>query len=213
VNAAGVERPVSYERKDAHYRKAKATGLRARSAFKLEELDDRYRLLRAGDHVVDLGAWPGGWLQVAAARVGARGRVVGVDLQAIAPLGPNVVTLSGDVADPAVVAQLREALGRPADVVLSDLAPKLTGIRDADEARATALVSGVLDVLPQLLRADGRLLVKIFTNPSQRALVSRLGTIFREVRTTRPDASRKGSSELYAVGIGYRPPGDNLGTR
>lgn len=203
---------MSYERKDAHYRRAKASGLRARSAFKLEELDDRYRLLRAGDHVVDLGAWPGGWLQVVAARVGGRGRVVGVDLQPIAPLGPTVVTLSGDVADPATVAAVRERLGRPADVVLSDLAPKLSGIRDADEARATALVSGMLDVLPQLLRADGRLLVKLFTNPSQRDIVARLGRLFREVRTTRPDASRKGSSELYAVGMGYRPPVDNLGT-
>ncbi|MCW5889362.1 MAG: RlmE family RNA methyltransferase [bacterium] len=203
---------MSYERKDAHYRKAKATGLRARSAFKLEELDARYRLLRPGDHVVDLGAWPGGWLQVAAARVGPRGRVVGVDLQAIAPLGPNVVTLSGDIGDPATVALVRERLGRPADVVLSDLAPKLSGIRDADEARATALVGTVLDVLPMLLRPDGRLLVKLFTNPSQRELVARIGTQFHDVRTTRPEASRRGSSELYAVATSYRGPGDNLGT-
>lgn len=203
---------MSYERKDAHYRKAKATGLRARSAFKLEELDARYHLLRAGDHVVDLGAWPGGWLQVAAGRVGTRGRVVGVDLQAIAPLGPNVVTLSGDIADPATVARVRERLGTAADVVLSDLAPKLSGIRDADEARATALVTAVLDALPALLRPEGRLLVKLFTNPSQRELVARMGTSFREVRTTRPDASRRGSSELYAVGLGYRGPVDNLGT-
>lgn len=203
---------MSYERKDAHYRKAKATGLRARSAFKLEELDARYHLLRAGDHVVDLGAWPGGWLQVAAGRVGARGRVVGVDLQAIAPLGPNVVTVSGDVADPATVGLVRERLGKAADVVLSDLAPKLSGIRDADEARATALVTAVLDALPALLRADGRLLVKVFTNPSQRELIARMGTLFRDLRTTRPDASRRGSSELYAVGLGYLRPVDNLGT-
>src|SRR3990172_900761 len=120
---------MTYRRKDAHYRRARAEGYRARSAYKLAELDRRYRLLAPGHFVVDLGAWPGGWLQVARGRVGERGRVVGLDLAAIEPLGaPNVTVVTGDVRDPAVVAAVRARLGRPADVVLSDLAPKLTGV-------------------------------------------------------------------------------------
>jgi 23S rRNA (uridine2552-2'-O)-methyltransferase len=196
---------VSYERKDPHYRRAKAEGFRARSAYKLAELDDRYRLLRKGDRVVDLGAWPGGWLQVALERVGPGGRVVGVDLARIEPLpARNVELLTGDVADPAIAAEIRVRLRGPADVVLSDVAPKLTGVRDVDEARCAAVVAGVVDALPLLIRPGGRALVKIFMDATYRDTVARLRTLFETLATTRPEASRKGSAELYAVGTGYR---------
>jgi 23S rRNA (uridine2552-2'-O)-methyltransferase len=195
---------VSYQRKDPHYRRAKAEGFRARSAYKLADLDDRYRLLRKGDRVIDLGAWPGGWLQVALDRVGPGGRVVGVDLAHIEPLpAPNVEVLTGDIADPSVVAETRARLGGPADVVLSDVAPKLTGVRDVDEARCADAVAAVVDALPTLLKPGGRALVKIFMDAGHRETVARLRALFETVVTTRAEASRKGSAELYAVGTTY----------
>ena len=196
---------MTYRPKDSYHRRARAAGYRARSAYKLIELADRFRLLRRGDHVVDLGAWPGGWLQVVVERIGADGRAVGVDVVPIDPLpAANVDSISGDVRDPAVVRAVRERLGRAADVVLSDLAPKLTGVAATDEARQSELGTAVLAALPDLLRPHGGLVMKVFMGPDQPALLARLQTLFDEVRTTRPDATRRGSAELYAVCTGYR---------
>ena len=196
---------MTYRPKDSYHRRARAAGYRARSAYKLIELADRFRLLRRGDHVVDLGAWPGGWLQVAVERIGADGRAVGVDVVPIDPLpAANVDSMSGDVRDPAVVRAVRERLGRAADLVLSDLAPKLTGVAATDEARQSELGTAVLAALPDLLRPHGRLVMKVFMGPDQPALLARLQTLFDEVRTTRAEATRRGSAELYAVCTGYR---------
>src|SRR5262245_30510780 len=163
---------MPYRRKDTYYRRARAAGYRARSAYKLAELDARFRILRPGDVVIDLGAWPGGWLQVAAERVGARGQVLGVDVADIKPLpNANVRTLTGDVRAPGTIAALAAILGRRADVVLSDLAPKLTGVRATDEARAAELVDAVGGALPVLLRPGGSLLVKLFMGPAYRGTV------------------------------------------
>jgi len=194
---------VGYERKDAHYRKARAAGYRARSAYKLIELDRRFKLLGFGDRVLDLGAWPGAWMQVALARVGPSGRVVGLDLVEPAPL-PGAALVRGDVRDPAALDAASALLGGPATVVLCDIAPKLTGIRATDEARATELVLVVLEALPRLLRPGGRLVLKLFTSADQPGIIRRLRSLFAAVHTTRPEASRSGSSELYAVGLGFR---------
>jgi len=194
---------VTYRRKDAYYRRAKSEGYRARSAYKLAELDDRFRLLRRGDRVVDLGAWPGGWMQVALERVAPGGRVVGLDVVAVTPIGA-ATSVTGDVADPAVVAAVVKAMGGAADVVLSDLAPKLTGIAATDEARRADLASATLAALPALLRPGGRLLMKAFMDPGHAELISRLRGAFDDVKTTRPEATRRGSAELYLVGFGYR---------
>jgi len=197
---------VRSPRKDARYHRAKAEGFRARSAYKLAELDDRHHVLRRGDVVADLGAWPGGWLQVASTRVGPGGRVVGVDLAEIPSLSaPNVAVLAGDVRAPSTIAALREALGGPARVVLSDLAPKLTGIRDTDDARFLELLTAVVDALPTLLAVGGTLLAKIFMTPDYRSLADRLRREFGDVKTTRPESTRKGSAELYAVCRDYQP--------
>jgi len=199
---------VRYERKDAHYRKAKAHGLRARSAFKLAELDDRFRLLARGDRVVDVGAWPGGWMQVALERIGPAGRLVGVDVVPIDPLGAtNLALVIGDIEDPTVLRAVVASLGGPADVVLSDAAPKLTGVRDVDAARCGSVVAAVLDALPGLLRPGGRLLIKVFMDPSYPSTVARVRASFADVKTTRPDASRRGSSELYVAAVGFRGSG------
>ena len=195
---------MTYRRKDAHYRRARAAGYRARSAYKLIELDERYRILRPGDYAVDLGAWPGGWLQVIVERVGAAGRVVGVDQAAIAPLpAPNVHLIVGDVREPATAAKVRELLGRPADVVLSDLAPKLTGVRATDEARCAELNRETVAQLPVLLRPGGRFLMKLFMQPEHEGLLRALRGSFGEVRVTRPEATRRGSAELYIVASEY----------
>jgi len=197
---------MTYRRKDFHYRRAQTAGYRARSAYKLAELDDRFRLLNPGDRAADLGAWPGSWLQVAAERVGPGGLVVGVDTVPIPPLSAsNVRLVTGDVRDPSTVETVLMQLGRAADVVLSDIAPKLTGVRATDEARVVELINASIAALPALLRPEGRFLIKLFMGPGYDEAARRLRTLFMEVRMTRPDATRHGSAELYAVGRGYRP--------
>lgn len=196
---------MTYRRKDSFHRRAQAEGYRARSAYKLAELDRRYRLLARSTRVLDLGAWPGGWLQVAAERTGPDTRIVGVDLTPIDRLPhPNVTLLTGDALDPAIHDAARVALGGPADVVLSDLAPKLTGIRATDEARTEALATGVVEALPVLLAPGGSLLLKTFMGPGHAELLAALRRRFERVDTTRPQATRQGSSELYVVAIGHR---------
>ena len=196
---------MTYRRKDVHYRRARAAGYRARSAYKLAELDARFHLLRPGDRVVDLGAWPGGWLQVALERVGTRGLVVGIDQVRVDPLpAPNVRVVTGDVRDPTTASKLRAELGLLADVLLSDLSPKLTGVRETDEARWEELVDATLALLPSVLQPGGRLLMKVFMGSGYEEVLSRLRESFAEVRATRPAATRHGSSELYVVGLGYR---------
>jgi len=195
-----------YQRKDAFHQRAKREGYRSRAAYKLAELADRHRLLAPGARVVDLGCWPGGWLQVAIERVGPTGRVVGVDLAAIDPPldNANVIAMTGDFADPAILQAILDALGRPADVLLSDAAPKLTGIRDADRAHEEALLEAVAAALPILLRKGGTLLCKLLDGPEAEAIARRLSARFEEAKTLRPEATRKGSAERYLLGRGYR---------
>jgi len=192
-----------YERKDRLYRKAKAEGLRSRAAFKLEDLDRG--LLHAGDRVLDLGCWPGGWLQVAARRVGDGGRVVGVDLRRLDPIAAaNVRVIQGDVAEEATVEAIARALEGPADVVLSDLSPALSGIRDRDEARASELVRLALGVTDRVLRAGGSFVCKIFMNSRYGEVRAAVGRAFTDVSATRLQATRKGSAELYVIARGFR---------
>lgn len=195
-----------YQRKDAFHQRAKREGYRSRAAYKLAELADRQRLLAPGARVVDLGCWPGGWLQVASERVGPTGRVVGVDLAAIDPPleNANVVAMTGDFSEPATLKAILDALGGPADVLLSDAAPKLTGIRDADRAHEEALLEAVSAALPILLRPGGDLLCKLLDSPEAEAIARRLSARFAEAKTLRPEATRKGSAERYLLGRGYR---------
>jgi 23S rRNA (uridine2552-2'-O)-methyltransferase len=196
-----------YERKDAFHQRAKREGLRSRAAYKLQEMERAERVLAKGARVVDLGCWPGGWLQVAAAAVGPTGRVVGVDLAALdSPLDlANVFAIQGDLAEASVLAALRDRLGGPADVVLSDAAPKLTGVRATDRAREEALLAAIEAALPHLLAPGGALLVKLLDCPESAGFVQRLRARFDPARELRPEASRKGSSERYLLARGYRP--------
>ena len=195
-----------YDRKDHFHQRAKREGYRSRAAFKLLEIQKRQRLLRTGQRVIDLGCWPGGWLQVAAEVVGPKGRVVGVDLAAIDPPieNENVVAFCANLTQPGVSEELIERLGGRADVVLSDAAPKLTGIRAADQAREGALLEGVEGLLGSLLRAGGTLLVKILDGADAVLVDRRLRREFKTAKTVKPSASRRGSSERYLLGRGYK---------
>jgi 23S rRNA (uridine2552-2'-O)-methyltransferase len=189
------------ERKDAFHQRAKREGYRSRAAYKLDELQRDHQLLRPGDRVADLGCWPGGWLQVAAEAVGPSGRVVGVDLAAIAPPIPfeTVIAFQADLAEPLVAARILDALGGPADAVLSDAAPKLTGIRATDRAHEEALLEAIEALLPALLRPGGTLVAKLLEGPEAQAVAKRLQKRFASARITKSQATRKGSSEKYLI--------------
>jgi 23S rRNA (uridine2552-2'-O)-methyltransferase len=200
---------MSYKPHDSYYQRAKQEGYRSRAAYKLLELQQRYRLLRPGDAVVDLGAAPGGWLQVAANIVGQKGRVIGVDLQNIQPFQQRHVTvIRGDVTTDEIQARIREFLGRPADCVISDMAPKLTGIRDADMARCLALNQIALKVAVQFLRPGGSLLIKSFISNELHQFTAEIRQHFSAVQRTKPDATRQGSSEFYFFAKGFVPKTD-----
>ena len=197
--------------RDEYYNKAKQQGYRSRSAYKLQQLDETATLFEDGDTVVDLGAAPGGWLQVAAERVGT-GRVVGVDRQRIESL-ERVETVRGDLTDEDVQADLAERVGE-ADVVLSDMAPNMTGEYDLDHARSVYLARQALDVALDVLAPGGDFVAKVFDGRDLDALEADIDAEFEYVRTVRPDASRDESSELYLVGKGRMTapvePGDEL---
>jgi 23S rRNA (uridine2552-2'-O)-methyltransferase len=188
--------------KDEYYNKAKQQGYRARSAYKLQQLDETAGLLGEGRTVVDLGAAPGGWLQVAAERVGERGRVVGVDRQSIDPLEEPAATVEyvrGDITDEDTVDRLREAVDGEADVVLSDMAPNMTGEYDLDHARSVHLVRQAFEVATDLLASEGDFCAKVFDGQDLDDLIADIEPEFEYVREVRPDASRDSSSELYLV--------------
>jgi 23S rRNA (uridine2552-2'-O)-methyltransferase len=195
-----------YQRKDHYHQRAKREGYRSRAAYKLEEIQRVQRLLRPGQRVVDLGCWPGGWLQVASAAVGARGRVVGVDRAEIEPSleNKNVFAICGDLAEPRVWKDILEVLGGLADVVLCDAAPKLTGVRATDCAREEALLEAVEAALPTLLRPGGSLLLKILEGPDAQRVERRIRDRFERARGLKPSASRKGTTERYLLARGYR---------
>jgi 23S rRNA (uridine2552-2'-O)-methyltransferase len=156
--------------------------------------------------VVDLGCWPGGWLQVAAAAVGPTGRVVGVDL---APIEPpldlaNVVAIAGDLSQEPVIERVLSELGGPAEVLLCDAAPKLTGVRATDRAREEALLEAIAALAARLLRPGGALLVKLFDSPEADAAAKALGRRFERSQGLRPEASRKGTSEKYLLARGFK---------
>lgn len=195
-----------YDPRDSFYRKAKEQNLRARSAFKIDEIQHRFRLVRPGDAVVDLGAAPGGFLQILAQTVGPGGRIVGVDIVDIKALGGVVATLTADVMDPALEGRIRALLGRPsADVVASDLAPKTSGIRDADEARSLNLAGRAFQLARALLHPGGHFVAKVFMGGEFDVFFAEVRAGFEEARVVRPEATRARSREVYVVAQRRRP--------
>ncbi|MBI4237826.1 MAG: RlmE family RNA methyltransferase [Deltaproteobacteria bacterium] len=197
---------AQYDRKDHFYRQAKVAGLASRATFKLDELSQKFRLLRPGMRVLDLGCAPGGWLQTIARAVGPSGRVVGVDLEPIMITLPStVVTLQADIeALTENPAPLIEALGGPADIVLSDLAPHTTGVKFSDAYHSYALASAAWTIAQAVLRPEGNFAVKIFEGPDVAQLRKVLANAFQRATNHIPAATRTGSREQYLVGLGYQ---------
>jgi 23S rRNA (uridine2552-2'-O)-methyltransferase len=197
---------MPYNPHDRYFRKAKQEGYRSRAAYKLIELQERFRFIRPGDRIIDLGASPGGWLQVAAKLTGPKGKVLGVDLQQIEPLNAaNVLLLQADIASEVTEQQIKSLLAGPADCVISDLAPKLSGIRDTDAARGLDLNLAALRIASHVLRPGGSFLMKSFVNPELETLSQAIKKFFRSVQRTRPEATRRGSSEIYFYAKDFQP--------
>lgn len=189
---------------DPYVRRAQAAGYRSRALFKLKEIDARDRLLRPGAVVVDLGSAPGGFSQYAAGCVGARGRVVAVDVLPMAPLA-GVIFIRGDITEPQCRDEVRRALGGPADLVISDMAPNISGIAAVDQARARALAGLALAFASANLAASGRCLVKAFQGAGFEELLQDMRHQYSRVALRKPPASRPRSPEVYLLGTGPRP--------
>lgn len=185
---------------DPYVAAAKSKGYRSRAAFKLVELDEKFRFLKKGAKVLDLGAAPGGWSQVAIAK-GAS--VVAADVLAIEEI-PGVTFFQADLTDPDVPAMLKEALGGPADVVLTDMAAPTTGHRATDHIRTIALVEIALEVALDTLKPGGAFVGKVFQGGSSSELLAGLKKNFRDVKHVKPPASRAESVELYVVALGFK---------
>ncbi len=193
---------VSERRRDPYYRAAQREGLRSRAAFKLAYVDERFRVLRRGARVLDLGAAPGGWSLIARDRVGPAGHVVAIDPRAIEPI-EGVEVVHGRVGDPG----LPDRLGRDRfDVVVSDMSPRISGAYSTDHARSVALVREGFRLAQRVLAPRGSFVAKVFDGDMVADLERELHPWFEEVRRTKPPASREPSSELYIVALGFRPP-------
>jgi 23S rRNA (uridine2552-2'-O)-methyltransferase len=196
-----------YRPKDHYFQRAKQRGFRARSAFKLEELVQRFGLLRPGGRVLDLGAAPGGFLQVIARSVGPSGLAVGVDLVPLRPFTEAWVrTAVIDVLAEDAQAQVEALAPGRYDAVLSDMAPKTTGVRGTDEARSLRLAERALELARALGEPGSSFVAKLFMGGDFESFRSRLREVYREVKVVRPEATRSASIEVYLVGLGLRTP-------
>lgn len=183
---------------------AKREGYRSRAAFKLKQLNQRYGLMRRGDVVVDLGAAPGGWLQAARAEVGEGGFVLGVDLQPIAKLPyKNVMTLAADITKPETLELIKAKLPRPANIVISDASPSISGVWEVDHLRSIELARAALGIA-EVLALGGKLLVKVFQGEMLDEFLSEVRQMFEFVKVSKPAASRKGSAEVYVIAKGFK---------
>ncbi|HXS39643.1 MAG TPA: RlmE family RNA methyltransferase [Stellaceae bacterium] len=208
-STAWLERQLN----DPYVAEAKRQGYRSRAAFKLIELDDRFHLLKRGARIVDLGAAPGGWSQVAAERIGAaagHGKIVALDILAIEPI-PGVVILEQDFLDPAAPAAIAAALGGAADLVLSDMAQPATGHAATDHLRIVALAEAAYDFARAILAPGGSFIAKVFQGGAEGELLAALKRDFTTLRHAKPPASRAESAEVYVVAQGFRAQGRAAG--
>lgn len=192
---------------DPYVAEAKRQGYRSRAAFKLIELDDKFHVLRRGQAVLDLGAAPGGWSQVACARLGPSGRVIAVDIRPMDAIA-GVDFIEADVTDQATDPLIEAALGGRPDVVLSDMAASATGHAKTDHLRTLALVEAALDCATRLLAPGGTFVAKVLEGGTQSELLALMKRRFVKVRHAKPPASRAGSAEMYVIATGFRRADD-----
>ncbi len=198
-----TRRWVAERRAEHYYRMAKRMDYRSRAAFKLMQIDERFRIFRPGDKVLDLGAAPGGWLQVAVDLVEPGGTVVGIDLRPIKRV-PGARTMKGDIRSPESLQRLRGMLDGRADVIISDMAPNISGAYSTDHARSVELCEHCLAAASSMLKQGGKMVMKVFQGDLMPGLIKQAEGAFDSVKIHSPDASRKTSSELYIIGEGFR---------
>ncbi|MDQ3836275.1 MAG: RlmE family RNA methyltransferase [Thermoproteota archaeon] len=190
-------------RRDQYRRLAKDQGYRARSAYKLLQMNRSYNIIKKGDKVVDLGCAPGGWLQVAAKEVRPSGKVIGIDLKPVTPLADTII-LQGSIEDPYMLRKIEEILGCKADVVLSDLAPNVSGVWDIDHTRQISLSTIALQFTQHVLRMGGNGIFKVFEGNMLKEFKLELHKSFGKVILSKPSASRQESSELYVICFNFK---------
>ncbi|NIO17145.1 MAG: RlmE family RNA methyltransferase [Deltaproteobacteria bacterium] len=197
-----------YRRKDHYYRKAKGEGYLSRAAYKLIQVNSKAKIIKRGDVLVDVGCSPGGWSQVALEAVGAKGKVIGIDiLDDCAIRSDNFQFLNRDVMDDGCAEYVLKLAGGKVDAVISDAAPNTTGVKFTDHARSVDLVAGVLEFAAKVLRRGGNFLVKVFDGPDTGELLREMKKLFESASRLRPGATRKESFEIYLIGKGFRPGG------
>ena len=192
---------------DPYVARAKREGYRSRAAFKLLEIDEKYHILKPGQRVVDLGAAPGGWSQIAAKKVGPKGKVVGIDLLPIDPMA-GVEFIQLDFLDEGAPGKLIEMLGGPADVVMSDMAANTTGHKKTDHLRIIGLAEAAIYFAREILAPGGVFIAKVFQGGTENQLLTDLKRDFAVVRHVKPAASRADSAELYVLATGFRGAAD-----
>jgi len=197
------QRWLARQLNDPYVARAKREGFRSRAAFKLSEIDDKHHFLKGGARVVDLGAAPGGWSQVAAKRVGSAGHVVAIDVLEMGAV-PGVEFLRLDFLDPRAAEELKSLLGGPADVVLSDMAANATGHRPTDHLKIMALVEAAAEFAREVLKPGGVFLAKVIQGGTESELLAALKHDFASVKHVKPAASRTDSAELYVLASGFR---------
>lgn len=193
---------MAYNPRDFYFKKAKERHFAARSVFKLEEIDQRFRLFRPGYKVLDLGAAPGSWTQYVQQKTGEQGYTIGIDLAKIRLALPRVAFVQGDAFDEAVVSEAASEAGiAQFDVVISDMAPKTTGIRVTDQQRSFELCKRAMDVAQARLRRGGHFVVKLFQSESFEEFLALVKPLFEKIEILRPKSTRKASFEIYIIGL------------
>ncbi len=193
---------MSYNPKDHYFKKAKDQNFAARSVFKLEEIDQKLKIIRSNDHILDLGASPGSWSQYCSKKIGLQGRILGVDLSPVNVKLANAEFIQADLRDLQLEEIFKEkGYVRPFDVILSDMAPKTTGIRITDQARSFELCELALNVARQFLKKDGHFVCKLFHSDEFTVLKNQIKSEFSKFEAVKPDSTRKISKEIFLVGL------------
>jgi len=191
-------------KKDQFRRLARDQGYRSRSAFKLKQINESYRILNKGQCVVDIGCAPGGWMQIALSGVGTKGKVIGVDIKKIEPLA-NAFVIQGSIEEEKIRDSILTISNSCVDVVLSDLSPNVSGNWELDHARQIDLTRNALDLSRKILKKGGKAVFKVFQGDMLNELIVELKKGFKKVIITKPNASRQVSSEIYLICIDYKP--------
>ncbi|WP_414468283.1 RlmE family RNA methyltransferase [Methanobacterium sp. ACI-7] len=190
------------KKKEHYYKSAKKESYRSRASYKLLQLNKKFKIIKNKDYVVDLGAAPGGWSQVALDLVGEEGKVVAVDLQRIKPFEEeNFIQITGDFTKKEVIDKIEKELGWNADVILSDAAPKLTGIKDIDQLKSIDIAENALKIADSILKIGGNMVIKVFQGEGFEEYLKKVKENFRVVKTTKPPSSKKGSMEMYLIAM------------